>query len=214
MSELKFEVVSIRPELYAAMPSLVFRLRIEDGSERRIGAMALKCQLRIEPQRRTYDAGEAARLDELFGDAARWGDTVKPFLWTHVATVVTAFDRTTEVDLVVPCSYDMEVASATYFRALGSGAAPIVLLFNGSVFYDVGGAMNVEPIAWDCEANAALPVAIWRELMDHYYPGSGWLRLQRETLDALRRFKARQALPTWDSTLESLLDAAGEGVRA
>ena len=50
--------------------------------------------------------------------------------------------------------------------------------------------------------------------MDHYYPDSGWLRLQRETLDALRRFKARQALPTWDSTLESLLDAAGEGVRA
>ena len=59
----------------------------------------------------------------------------------------------------MPCSYDMEVASATYFRALDAGAAPIVLLFNGSVFYDIGGAMSVEPIAWDCEANAALPVA-------------------------------------------------------
>jgi hypothetical protein len=214
VSDLTFEVIGLRPELYAAAPALAFRLRITEESGQPVGAMALKCQIRIEPQRRGYDGREAERLDELFGDASRWHDSLKPFLFTHVSTVVTGFSASTEIDLVVPCSYDMEVASATYFRALDSGAAPLVLLFNGSVFYENGGTMSVEPIPWDCEANAALPAATWRELMDHYSPGSGWLRLQRETLDALRRFKAAQALPTWDRALESLLDAAGEGARA
>ena len=44
-----------------------------------------------------------------------------------------------------------------------------------------------------CEARYRLPVAVWRELMDRYFPNSGWLRLDRDTLDALQRFKAEPA---------------------
>ena len=50
---------------------------------------------------------------------------------------------------------------------------------------------------------------VWREVMDLYFPNSGWLRLQRETLDALLRFKAANALTTWDETLVTLLSKAG-----
>jgi hypothetical protein len=34
--------------------------------------------------------------------------------------------------------------------------------------------------------------------------------VSRETLDALTRFKATRALPTWDHALEQLLKEAGE----
>ena len=58
------------------------------GSPRPTGApvhaVALRCQIRIEPQRRRYDADEEARLVELFGETPQWGDSLRPFLWTHV----------------------------------------------------------------------------------------------------------------------------------
>jgi hypothetical protein len=41
--------------------------------------------------------------------------------------------------------------------------------------------------------------------MDMYFPNSGWLRLNRETLDALSHFKAQHALATWDQVFEALL---------
>ena len=46
--------------------------------------------------------------------------------------------------------------------------------------------------------------------MDLYFPNTGWLRLRRDTLDALQRFKSDRALPTWDQTFEQLLKEAGE----
>jgi hypothetical protein len=46
--------------------------------------------------------------------------------------------------------------------------------------------------------------------MDLYFPNSGWLRVGRDTLDALQLFKASRALPTWDQALEQLLKQAGQ----
>ncbi len=44
--------------------------------------------------------------------------------------------------------------------------------------------------------------------MDRFYPGSGWIRLPRTTIDALGEYKARGALATWDEAVRSLLRAA------
>ena len=68
----------------------------------------------------------------------------------------------------------------------------------------------VEPVAWDLEASFRLPVAVWRDTMDLYFPNSGWIRVSRDTLDALQRFKSGRALPTWDQAFEHLLKEAGE----
>jgi hypothetical protein len=46
--------------------------------------------------------------------------------------------------------------------------------------------------------------------MDLYFPNGGWLRLHRDTLDQLLKFKARNAIATWDQVIEVLLGAAGE----
>jgi hypothetical protein len=56
-----------------------------------------------------------------------------------------------------------------------------------------------------------MPVSVWREMVERDFPGSRWLRCSRETVDALGRFKSRNALPTWDRAIEALL--AGEGER-
>ena len=64
---------------------------------------------------------------------------------------------------------------------------------------------------WEKEAPFRLPVRIWRELMDQYFPGGAWLRLRRESFDALQHFKARRALATWDDAVEALLHEAKRG---
>jgi hypothetical protein len=45
-------------------------------------------------------------------------------------------------------------------------------------------------------------------MMDLYFPNGGWLRLQRDTLDALERYKTEQAYPTWEQAIEALLKQA------
>jgi hypothetical protein len=210
MTALAIEVLGARPEPHAAVPTMMLRMRIAEKAGGAVHAIALRCQIRIEPQRRRYTADEESRLYELFGDTPRWGDSLHPFLWTHIATTVTGFNGTTEVDLPVECSYDFEVAAAKYLHALGDGDIPLLLLFSGTVFTRGSSGFTAEPVAWDLEAPFRLPVAVWRGVMDLYFPNSGWLRVSRETLDALQRFKSARALPTWDQAFEQLLKQAGE----
>lgn len=210
MTTLDFEVLSARAEPHAAVPTIMLRLRIAETSGVDIHALALRCQIRIEPQRRRYNMVEEERLYELFGETPRWGDTLRPFLWTHLSSMVTGFAGSTEVDLPVECSYDFEVAGAKYLHALADGEIPVLLLFSGTVFTRGASGFAAEPIAWNQEASFRLPVAVWRGVMDLYFPNSGWLRVGRDTLDELQRFKAARALPTWDQALEQLLKRAGE----
>jgi hypothetical protein len=210
MSELAFDCLGARAERYAAAPTLVLRLRLAETSGQRVHAIALRCQLRIEPQRRRYSDEEAERLLDLFGEPHRWGDTLKPLQFATVSQMVPGFSGSLELDLPVPCTYDLEVAATRYFHALRDGEIPLLLLFSGTVFLQRPGGFAVEQVPWHKEASYRLPVAVWREMMDRYFPNSGWLRVRRETLDALQRFKSRQALPTWDLALEALLKRAGE----
>lgn len=139
------------------------------------------------------------------------GDSLRPFLWTHVATTIPGFRGSTEFDLPIPCSYDFEVAAAKYLHALSGGEIPLILLFSGTVFTRGERGFTAEPVSWNLEASYRLPVAVWRGVMDLYFPNSAWLRVSRETFDRLQRFKASRAVPTWDQAFELLLKHAGEG---
>lgn len=205
MTELGFQVLGARPEPYAATPTLMFRLRLETIPHELIHSVALRVQIRIEPQRRRYSAVEESRLVELFGEAPRWGDTLKPFLWSHASIMVQGFNGATEIDLPVPCSYDLEVAGAKYLHSLEDGEVPLVFLFSGSIFAKGPTGLSVTQVSWSKDVSFKFPAATWRSLMDMYFPNGGWLRLTRETLDALSRFKAKHALATWDHVLEALL---------
>ena len=207
---LAVEVVDAKAEPYAAVPTLLFRLRVEESSGEPVHALALRAQLRIEPQRRHYSADEEDRLYEQFGPTPQWGESLRPFLWTHVGAMLPGFTGRSEFDLPVPCTYDFEVTAARYLHALGEGEVPLAFLFSGTQFSHGDAGFNAQPVAWDLEASYRLPVAVWRELMDLYFPNSGWLRLHRDTLDLLAEFKADRALATWDQAVETLLKEAGD----
>jgi hypothetical protein len=212
MTDLSLEVVGARVEPHAAVPTIVVELRAAVADDVTVDALALRTQVRIEPQRRRYSAAEGERLYDQFGEAAQWGTSLRPFLWTHASTVAPRFTGTAVIELPLALTYDFEVAGTGYLHSLDDGEVPLVLLFSGTVFTSGSRGFSVVPIPWDLEASYRMPVALWRETMDAYFPHSGWVRLDRDTLEHLRRFRASRGLPTWEQALERLFKEAGEPV--
>jgi hypothetical protein len=209
MPELSFQVEKAEPIPHAATPQLAFRLDVRTMGPTQVHSIVLRCQIRIEPARRRYGPDEQERLHDLFDEPERWGQTLQPMLWTHAGVVVPAFTGKTAVDLPVPCTYDFNVASTKYFAALEDGEVPLRLLFSGTIFYEAPGrGLQVDQIPWDKETAFRLPVQVWKEMMDHYYPNSAWLCLRKDVFDQLYQYKRERGLPTWEQALESLLAAA------
>ena len=208
MSQLSVRVADVRGEAYAAAPTLLFGLEIEEHSGTSVHSLALRAQVRIEPQRRDYALAERSRLRELFGEPARWGETLLSFSWAHVSAVIPGFEGATRFDLPMPVTYDFEVAAAKYLHALEGGGVPLRLLFSGTLFESGPRGVQVGFVPWNLEATCLLPVEVWRGVMDEYFPHGGWLRLHRRTLDALMSFKAQRALSGWDETIEELIRSA------
>jgi len=189
---------------------MAFTLRISDTSGQQVEAIALRCQIRIEPSRRRYSAAEAERLSDLFGETQRWAETLRPLQFTNVAIMVPRFTGSIELDLPVMLSYDLEIGSTRYFAGLDDGEVPLLLLFSGTVFGMTGGRLQAQQVPWSKEAAYRLPISIWREAVDAHFPNSAWIKMSRQTLDELQRFKTRTALPTWDATIQALLAAAAK----
>ncbi len=83
---------------------------------------------------------------------------------------------------------------------------PLIILFSGTVFYaDSDGSLQVAPISWDQETKFRLPVQVWRDMMDAYYPNGAWLHVRRDIFDRLYRFKMQRGIPTWEQALEHIL---------
>ncbi len=205
MSELAFTVADVFAEPYGVSPQLTARLRIEESTGVAVHAVALRAQIRIEPQRRPYTPDEEAGVRDLFGPRERWYDTLKPFMWMQTSAMVPSFTGVTEVDLAMPCTYDFDVAASKYLHALRSGSVSVILLFSGTVFTRGELGFSVEQIPWDREARYELPVAVWRRLMDIHFPGAGWLRLDHELIGRLAAHKAEHGFTTWDETITALL---------
>lgn len=210
--ELAFRVLDACAMEYAAMPTLVFRLRIDSGGERPIRSVLLDTQIQIAARRRGYGDAAEERLLELFGTSDRWATTLRTLPWTRTTLVVPPFSGGTEVDLPVTCTYDLDVTASKYLQALGDGEVPLELLFSGAVFYsDAEGRLQTARIAWTQEAEYALPVRVWREAIDRHFPDSAWLRLGRDRFERLYAYKARNALPTWEDVIDSLLAEREDG---
>jgi len=209
MPELTFTVVDMAPEPYAAAPNLIARVRVEETTGLRVHALALRAQVRIEPQRRRYDDTEERALLDLFGDRTRFAQTLKPFPWLHTSTVAQGFTGSTDVDLVLPCTYDVEVSGTPYLHALRNGEVPLLFLFSGTVFTRGTTGFSVAPVRWDCEAPYRLPVATWRGLMEAAFPGTEWVRVRRDTVEALAHHRHVRGLTSWDDAIGSLLAEAG-----
>ncbi len=210
MSTWTFAVKEIVVDRYAAEPQLIARLDLAQGGGDPVHALALRCQVRIEPQRRGYDEREGIGLRGQFGERDRWSQTLKPFLWMQCSTMVQGFRDATEIELPLPCTYDFEVVGSRYLHALGEGSAPLVLMFTGTAFTKGENGFGVEQLPWDAEARYQLPVSVWKELIATHYPGTGWVRLDHATITALEEHRSRHGHLSWDETLAALLAPHGQ----
>ena len=215
MPDLDFKIEGAKPVLFAASPLLAFKLRVTQqalpGAALQIHSVALRCQIRIEPAQRHYGIQERTKLTDLFDTPDRWSRTLKPMLWTHTNVTVSGFTDNIVVDLPVPCTYDFNVAATKYFDALEGGEVPLSLLFSGSIFHEVEDAgLQVVQISWEKEARFRLPVQVWRDMMELYYPNTAWLCLRKDVFDRLSSYKTSHGLPTWEQALENLLPAVEE----
>ena len=204
LPSLGFEIESAEAVRFAAAPTVAFAVRVT--SDKPVRSLALNAQIRIAPARRRYSDRDRERLVELFGPPERWGETLRTFRWAQASALVPPFDENTCVELTVPCTYDLEVATAKYFYALDDGDVPLEFLFSGTIFFLDDGMLRTAQISWECEAAYRMPVRAWKDAMQRHFPGSAWLRVRDDVFDRLVSYKARHALPTWESTLEHLLE--------
>jgi hypothetical protein len=211
--DLDFRVEGAEVLEYAAAPSLAFKLCVENLEGEPIRSVSLNTQVRIAATQRHYEAAEQERLLEVFGEPHRWGNTLRSLLWTHTTLQVPTFSGATVVNMPVPCTYDLDVVAAKYFYALEDGEVPLEFLFSGTVFYaGEGGRLQIARISWEKEAEYRMPVRLWKEMMEHYFPNSAWIRLHKDAFDQLYDYKIRRGLPTWEAAVEALLRVSEQGV--
>jgi Family of unknown function (DUF6084) len=207
MPNLSFQIEGVEVVPHAASPMLAFKLRLTNSdSAEIIHTVALRCQIQLEVTRRKYTPDDQARLRDLFDEPSRWGQTLRNLLWTHLSIVVPSFQGTTVADVPVPCTFDFNVAATKYFHGLTDGDVPICLQFSGTVFYAAPeGGLQVTPISWDKEARFRLPIKIWRDMMESYYPNSAWLCLHKDAFERLYQYKVKHGIPSWEEVLESII---------
>lgn len=208
--DVSFEVLDVAPEPYAVTPVLTARIGVNASPDERVHAVALRCQVRIEPLRRSYNNEEAAGLTDLFGTRDRWATTQRTFLWQHCGAMVAGFTGHTTVALPLDCTYDFEVTAAKYLHALERGALPLQFLFSGTIFVNSPRGFSVQQVSWDCEDRYDMPVSVWRDLITAHYPNTGFVRLGHETVRALTEYKSVRGLLDLDHAVTALLADASQ----
>ena len=204
-----FTIESAEAANVSAAPQIIFKLRLTNADPAEtIHSVVLRCQMQLDVTRRRYSAEEQKHLHDLFGEPERWSQTLRNLLWTHVNVNVPPFHEATVVDLPVLCTFDFNVGATKYFHGLDDGLVPLCVMFSGTVFYTRGSeSLQVAPISWDKETRFSLPVKVWHDMMDTYYPNSAWLRVRRDIFDRLYEYKVRHGIPTWEQALERMLEA-------
>jgi hypothetical protein len=198
VSKLEFEMIDAVPEAHPATPALRLRLRVRvDGPA--IDAIALRVRVQIEPWRRRHMQSEEALLTDL--------SLSTPLQWSQTAAALAGFERETAFEVPVPCTYDLQVAADKYLTALEDGSIPVRLFFNGTIFRGAPNGFNVEMLPWDLECAGEVGVEAWQRALDACFSGQAWIRVDRGTYDALRRYRSAHRNASWDETMNALLAA-------
>ncbi len=202
----KFTITGVRPVEHAAAPTLAFTMEVDDPSGVEVFMSGLTVGIHLEPSKRSYQEQDKAKLIELFGEPHRWQTTAQRMVWSIETVLLPSFTGKTTVEVLIACNYDVELAAAKYFHSVSDGEIPLAFHFNGSVYYaGEGDRLQVIQIPWDTISDFKMPISVWKEMIDSYYPFRGWVPVHRDTLDALQRLKAQRGAPTFDAAIVELL---------
>ncbi len=207
MPDLDFKITGIEPGAYGLTPLLSFRLEVTNTPETEIIHTAIvQAQVQLQTPRRPYQPSEKEKLTELFGPPERWKDTLRTKLWAITQTTVRSFSGSTTALLTIPCTFDVNVIATKYFYALDQGDVPLLFLFSGTIFYEApDGRLQAQQISWNKECTYRMPVKVWQDLMDHHYPNTAWLSLNRDVFERLYAYRRSHGLGTWEQTIEQLI---------
>lgn len=209
MRILSFEIEGAEAVRNVSSPMIHLHTRVTAHAGTRVHSLTLRCQVQIEPKKRSYDAAEGAALADLFGSPERWPTTMGPLHWTNTHVSVPGFEESTVAPLPLASTYDFAVAASQYLSAVRDGEVPLRLLFSGTVFYaGAEGALQVTQVPWSEEASFRLPVSVVREAVDLFYPQTAGLLLPRDVFDRLNRYRLEEGIPTIGQTIERLLTAS------
>lgn len=208
MPDLTFSIKGVEAAAHGLTPLLHFKLEINNQPpEETIQSVILLVQIQIEAPQRSYSEAEKPKLIDLFGTPETWGTTLRTKLWTLANTTVRTFQVRTEAILPVTCSFDLNVAGTKYFYALEDGEVPLLFLFSGTIFYaGPGGHLQVQQISWNKECTYRMPIEVWKKMMDHHYPNTAFLTLERGVFDRLYDYKRSANVSSWEQAIEKLLD--------
>jgi hypothetical protein len=186
MPDLTFEIRAAWVRPFAAVPTLVFEIRVVNAVvEEEVYAAALRCQIHIE----------AAARD---------------LYWMTVVVPVPRFTGETLVEVPVPCYEDHVHAAGNHFHALKEGGVPLAFVFSGTLFYrDAEGGVGVSQLSWEKESAFSLPAGLWQVMMDLYFPNMRWLAVRHELFEKLRLLALNGSYPTVEACLEDVLGKAG-----
>jgi Family of unknown function (DUF6084) len=205
--DFHFEASGARVLSSALVPTIAIDCNVgNDPPTEKIQTAILRCQIQIEAPRRAYSLDEQTKLRSLFGEPDRWSLTLKPLHWTSVSTVLPAFSDRTSFSLEVPCTLDIRAAASQYFLGLKDGTVPLTLLFSGSIFYEPeGGGLQAFPVSWKSEARLQFPAALWKDVIDLYYPYSSFLNLRRDVFERLQAFKVESGSSSFEDAIELMM---------
>ncbi len=212
MPDLDFKVLGVEAAERGLVPLLHFSIEIVNKAPaEKIQSVMLHAQIQIQSPRRAYTASEKEKLRDLFGRPENWGQTLRNRLWAHANAIASGFTDRTQLVLSVPCTLDLNVAATKYFYALEDGEVPLLFLFSGTIFYcGSDDRLQIERISWEKEAEYRMPVKAWREMMEHHYPNSAFVWLERDMFNRLYEFKRQHGFATWEQAIERLLEANDE----
>jgi hypothetical protein len=207
MPDLDFKITGVEPAAHGLTPLIHFKVGITNTpADETIQSVILQAQIQIHAPQRSYKEDEKAKLIDLFGTPDTWGQTLRARLWTLSNTTLRTFTGSTEAILPIPCTFDLNVAATKYFYALEEGDVPLLFLFSGTIFYaGPDGRLQVQQISWNKECSYRMPISVWQGLMDHHYPNSAWLSLERGVFDRLYEYKRSAGVSSWDQAIEKLL---------
>jgi hypothetical protein len=190
--DLDFTILGVEAADHGLTPLLHFKVGITNTPPgETIQSVILQAQIQILAPQRSYQSEEKAKLIDLFGAPETWGTT---------------FTGSTEAILPVSCSFDLNVAGTKFFYALQDGEVPLLFLFSGTIFYAApDGRLQVQQISWNKECNYRMPVEVWQKMMDHHYPNSAFISLERGVFERIYEFKRNAGVATWEQAMERLL---------
>src|SRR5271166_3757793 len=201
MPDLSFQIEDAEPELHAAGPILLFKLRVSQANDSPtpIHTIALRCQIRVEPARRTYTTPERERLRDLFGTPERWGQTLRPMLWTHVSLTVPPFRRDGPRQSTGTVYPGLQPGSHQVLRRAGTrrDSAPVPFQWDGLLRGKQRRSASLSDLLGE-RGQFPLSAVTWRKLMDHYYPNTALLSLQKDIFDRLDSYGRNYGPLTWE----------------